>query len=241
MAQPGMRELPFQYQQRGPELAVASAEDTVKYGRFIESRDQDLENYLAGLHGLPPGGTDGQVLAKASDADYDVEWVPAQGFSNDFFRFQGSFLGADLTSGAFTRTDSVGGDSFIFSTIEMQTTGLGVTLDVRGNPVIPAGVWHLEFAISIDFDVLGTGNFVYEPAVGGGVYIEAGIAQPIHTFDAFSGGGGYFVYANSSLIVRRTVPAAIESYFNNMTSENVDNGATVYIAGTRLTAVGTVS
>lgn len=41
--------LPFQYQQRGPEVAQASQSDVKKYGRFIEQRDQDLENYLAGL------------------------------------------------------------------------------------------------------------------------------------------------------------------------------------------------
>jgi hypothetical protein len=30
-------------------------------------------------HSIPPGGTDGQVLAKASDTDYDVEWVTGGG------------------------------------------------------------------------------------------------------------------------------------------------------------------
>lgn len=33
--------------------------------------------YFTGTHGIPPGGRAGQVLAKASDDDYDVHWVDA--------------------------------------------------------------------------------------------------------------------------------------------------------------------
>jgi hypothetical protein len=31
------------------------------------------------VHGIPPGGEEGEVLAKASDEDYDVEWIDAPG------------------------------------------------------------------------------------------------------------------------------------------------------------------
>ena len=36
------------------------------------------------LSGVPTGGTTGQVLAKASDVDGDVEWITGGGASGDF-------------------------------------------------------------------------------------------------------------------------------------------------------------
>lgn len=38
-----------------------------------------INNTTSKVSGLPAGGTTGQVLAKATDADYDVNWVDTEG------------------------------------------------------------------------------------------------------------------------------------------------------------------
>ena len=44
-----------------------------------EDRLDDLEDAVAAFHGVPPGGASGQVLAKASAADYALTWVNQSG------------------------------------------------------------------------------------------------------------------------------------------------------------------
>lgn len=49
-----------------------------KFFNHLESQFGDLDEFVNGRDDnplLPPGGTTGQILAKASDDDYDVEWV----------------------------------------------------------------------------------------------------------------------------------------------------------------------
>lgn len=45
-------------------------------GLLSNVQDQ-IDAIVAGASGLPVGGTEGQILAKASDTDYDVEWIDA--------------------------------------------------------------------------------------------------------------------------------------------------------------------
>lgn len=44
-----------------------------------------LTNGMLIKNGLPAGGTEGQVLAKSSDEDYDAEWVDGAGGAGIFW------------------------------------------------------------------------------------------------------------------------------------------------------------
>lgn len=52
---------------------------------------------------LPAGGTEGQVLGKASDADYDVEWMTVEGGGGDSV----FIIHATLTDGTVTVEESM--------------------------------------------------------------------------------------------------------------------------------------
>ena len=84
-------------------------------------------------NGIPDGGTTGQVLAKASNDDYDVEWVTGGGGSTPNLQ-QVTDVGAITTN-----TITVGSLSGYFSQIlnsaigtENATTGTYVYLDSAG-------------------------------------------------------------------------------------------------------------
>lgn len=53
---------------------------------------------------LPSGGTEGQVLGKASDADYDVEWMTVEGGGGEGIFFAIDVV-LDSTTGYFTFAD----------------------------------------------------------------------------------------------------------------------------------------
>lgn len=48
--------------------SAADLDELPRYGNVVEA-------LLLGVVGIPAGGTTGQVLAKASDDDFDTEWV----------------------------------------------------------------------------------------------------------------------------------------------------------------------
>jgi hypothetical protein len=50
-----------------------------------------VEVTATAVFGLPPGGTTGQILAKASDADYDVEWIDAPIGEEEMAESSGTF------------------------------------------------------------------------------------------------------------------------------------------------------
>jgi len=48
--------------------------DLTKMVQDLRDQLERLERVVARLHGIPAGGTTGQVLEKVSGADYDVAW-----------------------------------------------------------------------------------------------------------------------------------------------------------------------
>jgi len=72
------------------------------------------------VEGIPAGGTTGQVLAKASNTDYDVEWVAASGGGGS-----GDVTGpVSSTDNAIARWDGTGGDTVQDSLVTVSDTGL---------------------------------------------------------------------------------------------------------------------
>lgn len=57
----------------------ASGPDTAKVFNFEFGIPQGAPGSGGGGQGVPAGGTTGQVLAKASDSDYDTQWVDVEG------------------------------------------------------------------------------------------------------------------------------------------------------------------
>ena len=56
----------------------------------IQEKDSDTYYYITDDYfnnGLPSAGTTGQVLAKASNNDYDTEWVPQHNFTHETWTF----------------------------------------------------------------------------------------------------------------------------------------------------------
>lgn len=48
-------------------------------GTVYNIKDDTARAAVAGTHGVPTGGTQGQVLAKLSGTNYDVAWVNQSG------------------------------------------------------------------------------------------------------------------------------------------------------------------
>lgn len=89
------------------------------------------------INGIPEGGTTGQVLAKASDTDYDTEWVDQQGGGG---------------TGTVTSVSVVTNNGFL-GTVENPTTTPAITISttvtgmVKGNgTAISAAVANVDYA-----------------------------------------------------------------------------------------------
>jgi len=82
--------------------------------------DPETENVLVSITetavSIPTGGTDGQVLAKASDVSYDLEWVDQQsgpGGNTDWGDIDGTLSNqTDLQQALDNKVDKVTGKSF---------------------------------------------------------------------------------------------------------------------------------
>lgn len=131
---PAFRPLPFQYQQRGPDLA-GKLEDPETYARYNEQRDQDLENYLAGL------------TASAGSETVSFVWIAltqvAPGAGDTF----DSAISAWYSSPGFE-------PDLVF------TDGAGLSFDDKGNVVLTPGVWQIDPDIAAQFDTATTGFVV---------------------------------------------------------------------------------
>ena len=55
-----------------------------------------MSNGLVIKNGLPAGGTEGQVLAKSSDEDYDAEWVDGAGGAGIFWATYGTTTNEEI-------------------------------------------------------------------------------------------------------------------------------------------------
>lgn len=227
MGAPGR--LPFQFQQRGSDLSEA-LKDSKKYGRYTETRDQDLENYLAGLHGLPPGGDIGQVLTKYAADDYAADWeTPSgggSGFSNDCFTWTGNIHTTGLASGATFDSNSGNWDEAQLD----ETSGLGVTLDGNGNPVIPAGWWVITFASRVVYDTAPTGYT--EMALAGSSLSMDGRQDQVEFNPGF---GWQAQYAETQVFPNTVSGNILASLLTNGTDQAAHTAAG--IPGVRITGV----
>lgn len=64
-----------------------------------------ISRYISDIHGIPTGGTTGQVLSKKSNSDYDTEWKDASGgssTSNVLYGKKWCACGDSFTAGDFT-------------------------------------------------------------------------------------------------------------------------------------------
>lgn len=65
-------------------------EGTLAQYNALNSKDSDTYYYITDDYsgnGLPSAGTTGQVLAKASNSDFDTEWVSQHSFSHETWTF----------------------------------------------------------------------------------------------------------------------------------------------------------
>lgn len=74
------KNLPFEFIYKWFDQFTASGQamspDSI---RNMQKNDQDLENYLATVRGIPAGGSTGEVLTKVSGDNYDVDWETGGG------------------------------------------------------------------------------------------------------------------------------------------------------------------
>ena len=112
---------------RTPREVQKDADDRAT-NRYLHER-QALVDRVIDTQVLPPGGTDGQVLTKASDNDYDVDWeTPGGGIASplttkgDIWGYSttdaripvgadGKFLKADSTQALGVKWDTPAGGS----------------------------------------------------------------------------------------------------------------------------------
>ena len=90
---------PFEsYFDRDGKPTAAGQQLLARIGQLFDTADTSI----GALHGIPDGGADGYVLAKASAADYDAEWV-AMGISGDgeFTVCDGAIDAFGVVSGEF--------------------------------------------------------------------------------------------------------------------------------------------
>lgn len=136
-------------------------------------------------YGVPPGGTEGQVLAKASNNDYDVEWTSASGTNTTY-----TLGSTGLTNAA--SIDLIGSDSTT-SSVTLQG-GTNITITEAGS------------TITINSTGGGGGGMVYP---GAGIAVSTGTSWSTSITNSAGlasnisdeTGTGSLVFANSPTLV----------------------------------------
>ena len=197
---PTFRQLPFQYQQRGPELSRAAETDTAKFGRFTEQRDQDLENYLAGLGGAKSSGAGFQMtqvtgggtaltagtqtldgaFGGALGEQFDAATGEYLGNATDFILLQSTVV--LIPSGVGMATVYGDGNSMSCST---SCTVIGSGASPAANTLYRMGGVGLIDAASYNAVLAGPnpgggllGIIIYTPLFPGATYVDATLAEP---------------------------------------------------------------
>ena len=113
-----------------------------------------LIEHLVGRRELPSGGTDGQVLTKASETDYDVAWEDAAAGGGDgtsVVAFGSALRGSDYSSTVQNDTDGIGILNIADADIEFEEGDFTVTTEsgVSKITVPEAGVYSVNFSAEI--------------------------------------------------------------------------------------------
>jgi hypothetical protein len=106
--------------------AMPTTAETISNLGLGSAAFMDTEDFALAEEALPPGGSAGQVLAKASGTDYDTEWVDEPAASLTVVE--------GVLSGNHTITSANG---------TWETTNISLTL--------PAGTWLISAQIRFDF------------------------------------------------------------------------------------------
>ena len=149
----------------GEQVENVHADD--RYDFFPDGRDwrqmvdlddfdsaQVLIEHVVGRRELPSGGTDGQVLAKASETDYDVAWEDAAaggGSGTSVVAFGSALRGANYSSTVQNDTDGIGILNIADADIEFEEGDFTITTAAGVSKVtVPeAGVYQINFSAEI--------------------------------------------------------------------------------------------
>ena len=149
----------------GEQVENVHADD--RYDFFPDGRDwrrmvdlddfdsaQVLIEHVVGRRELPSGGTDGQVLAKASATDYDVAWEDAAaggGSGTSVVAFGSALRGANYSSTVQSDTDGIGILNIADDDIEFEEGDFTITTAAGVSKVtVPeAGVYQINFSAEI--------------------------------------------------------------------------------------------
>ena len=142
--------------QRTPSITILTPAPVGTGGQLIQNNIIALANAS-----LPPGGSQGQILQKSSDADYDVSWIPAS--SNQGFQGAAGPQGPQGSGGGGSGDVTVGtaiGDVPQFTddgsgNPQLTTPELGIGQSLY----LDSGITDGEFSVSGSFINSGTSTW----------------------------------------------------------------------------------
>lgn len=114
-----------------PSIPTKTSELTNDSGFLTSAPVSSVDGKTGAVTVLPTGGTTGQVLAKASNTDRDVEWTTPSGGSSEWTLLVDTTLESDQSSSLTYRWDDEGGYSEIhYSIVAVGKTGLASAMDL---------------------------------------------------------------------------------------------------------------
>lgn len=114
-----------------PSIPTKTSELTNDSGFLTSAPVSSVDGKTGAVTVLPTGGTTGQVLAKASNTDRDVEWTTPSGGSSEWTLLVDTTLESDQSSSLTYRWVDEGGYSEIhYSIVVAGKTGLASAMDL---------------------------------------------------------------------------------------------------------------